>query len=73
VTAGEGTQNLLWAHLAIVVFAGPAAKTPFGAWWAGGTVALGIAGWASSRDSGPGSDSPAPAPVSDERPEQGPE
>jgi len=32
-TAGEGTQNLLCAYLAIAVFAGLAANTLFGAWW----------------------------------------
>jgi divalent metal cation (Fe/Co/Zn/Cd) transporter len=45
-TAGEGTQNLLCAYLAIAVFAGLAANTVFGAWWLDGAVALGIAGWA---------------------------
>ncbi|MDA8320793.1 MAG: hypothetical protein M0030_13450 [Actinomycetota bacterium] len=45
-TAGEGTQNLLCAYLAIAVFIGLAANTLFGAWWLDGTVALGIAGWA---------------------------
>jgi divalent metal cation (Fe/Co/Zn/Cd) transporter len=45
-TAGEGTQNLLCAYLAIAVFAGLAANTLFGAWWLDGAVALGIAGWA---------------------------
>jgi divalent metal cation (Fe/Co/Zn/Cd) transporter len=45
-TAGEGTQNLLCAYLAMAVFAGLAANTLFGAWWLDGTVALGIAGWA---------------------------
>jgi divalent metal cation (Fe/Co/Zn/Cd) transporter len=45
-TAGEGTQNLLCACLAIAVFIGLAANTLFGAWWLDGTVALGIAGWA---------------------------
>jgi divalent metal cation (Fe/Co/Zn/Cd) transporter len=45
-TAGEGTQNLLCAYLAIAVFAGLAANTLFGAWWLDGTVAVGIAGWA---------------------------
>jgi divalent metal cation (Fe/Co/Zn/Cd) transporter len=45
-TAGEGTQNLLCAYLAIAVFAGLAANTLLGAWWVDGTVALGIAGWA---------------------------
>jgi divalent metal cation (Fe/Co/Zn/Cd) transporter len=45
-TAGEGTQNLLCAYLAIAVFAGLAANTLFGAWWLDGVVALGIAGWA---------------------------
>jgi divalent metal cation (Fe/Co/Zn/Cd) transporter len=44
--AGEGTQNLLCAYLAIAVFAGLAANTVFGAWWLDGVVALGIAGWA---------------------------
>ena len=45
-TAGEGTQNLLCAYLAIVVFAGLAANTLWGAWWLDGAVALAIAGWA---------------------------
>jgi len=45
-TAGEGTQNLLCAYLAIAVFAGLAANTWWGAWWLDGVVALGIAGWA---------------------------
>jgi divalent metal cation (Fe/Co/Zn/Cd) transporter len=45
-TAGEGTQNLLCACLAIAVFAGLAANTLWGAWWLDGAVALGIAGWA---------------------------
>ncbi|MGH3279301.1 MAG: hypothetical protein ACRDNW_09200 [Trebonia sp.] len=45
-TAGEGTQNLLCAYLAIAVFTGLAANTLLGAWWLDGAVALGIAGWA---------------------------
>ncbi len=45
-TAGEGTQNLLCAYLAVAVFAGLAANTWFGAWWLDGAVALGIAAWA---------------------------
>jgi divalent metal cation (Fe/Co/Zn/Cd) transporter len=45
-TAGEGTQNLLCAYLAIAVFAGLLANTLFGAWWLDGMVALAIAGWA---------------------------
>jgi divalent metal cation (Fe/Co/Zn/Cd) transporter len=45
-TAGEGTQNLLCAYLAIAVFAGLAANTLWCAWWVDGVVALGIAGWA---------------------------
>jgi divalent metal cation (Fe/Co/Zn/Cd) transporter len=45
-TAGEGTQNLLCAYLAIAVFAGLAANTLLGIWWLDGVVALGIAGWA---------------------------
>ena len=45
-TAGEGTQNLLCAYLAMAVFASLAANTLFGAWWLDGAVALGIAGWA---------------------------
>jgi divalent metal cation (Fe/Co/Zn/Cd) transporter len=45
-TAGEGTQNLLCAYLAIAVFTGLAANTLLGAWWLDGVVALGIAGWA---------------------------
>jgi hypothetical protein len=45
-TAGEGTQNLLCAYLAMAVFAGLAANAVLGAWWLDGLVALGIAGWA---------------------------
>ena len=45
-TAGEGTQNVLCAYLAIAVFTGLGANTLFGAWWLDGIVALGIAGWA---------------------------
>jgi divalent metal cation (Fe/Co/Zn/Cd) transporter len=45
-TAGEGTQNLLCAYLALAVFAGLAANTLWGAWWLDGVAALGIAGWA---------------------------
>ena len=45
-TAGEGTQNLLCAYMAVAVFAGLAANTLFGVWWLDGAVALGIAGWA---------------------------
>ena len=45
-TAGEGTQNLLCAYLAMAVFAGLAANTLYGAWWLDGTVALAIAVWA---------------------------
>jgi divalent metal cation (Fe/Co/Zn/Cd) transporter len=45
-TAGEGTQNLLCAYLAMAVFAGLAANTLLGAWWLDQVVALGIAGWA---------------------------
>ncbi len=45
-TAGDGTQNLLCAYLAIAVFAGLLANTLFGAWWLDGMVALAIAGWA---------------------------
>jgi divalent metal cation (Fe/Co/Zn/Cd) transporter len=45
-TAGEGTQNLLCAYLAIAVFAGLAANTLWGAWWLDSMIALGIAGWA---------------------------
>ena len=45
-TAGEGTQNLLCAYLAIAVLAGLLANTLFGAWWLDGVAALAIAGWA---------------------------
>jgi len=45
-TAGEGTQNLLCAYLAMAVFAGLAANTLLGAWWLDGVVALGISAWA---------------------------
>jgi divalent metal cation (Fe/Co/Zn/Cd) transporter len=44
--AGEGTQNLLCAYLALAVFAGLAANTLLGAWWLDGAVAVGIASWA---------------------------
>jgi hypothetical protein len=50
-TAGEGTQNLVCAYLAIAVFAGLAANTLWGAWWLDGVVALGIAAWAVCRGS----------------------
>jgi len=45
-TAGEGSQNLLCAYLAIAVFAGLVANTLWGAWWLDGVVAFGIAAWA---------------------------
>jgi hypothetical protein len=45
-TAGEGTQNLLCAYLAMAVSAGLAANTLFSAWWLDGVIALAIAGWA---------------------------
>lgn len=45
-TAGEGSQNLLCAYLAMAVFAGLAANTLLGAWWLDSAVALGIAAWA---------------------------
>lgn len=45
-TAGEGTQNLLCAYLAVAVFIGLAANTLWRAWWPDGMVALGISGWA---------------------------
>jgi divalent metal cation (Fe/Co/Zn/Cd) transporter len=45
-TAGEGTQNLLCAYLALAVFAGLAANTLLGAWWLDGAVALGVSIWA---------------------------
>ena len=45
-TAGEGTQNLLCAYLAMAVFIGLAANSLLGAWWLDGVVALGIAAWA---------------------------
>jgi divalent metal cation (Fe/Co/Zn/Cd) transporter len=45
-TAGEGTQNLLCAYLAVAVFAGLLANTLFGAWWLDGAVAFALAGWA---------------------------
>jgi divalent metal cation (Fe/Co/Zn/Cd) transporter len=45
-TAGEGSQNLLCAYLAMAVFAGLAANALFGAWWLDGIVALGLAAWA---------------------------
>jgi divalent metal cation (Fe/Co/Zn/Cd) transporter len=45
-TAGEGTQNLLCAYLALAVFAGLAANTLLGAWWLDGVVAAGLSAWA---------------------------
>jgi len=45
-TAGEGTQNLLCAYLAVAVLAGLLVNTLLGAWRLDGAVALGIAGWA---------------------------
>jgi hypothetical protein len=39
-TAGEGTQNLLCAWLAIAVLTGLIANTLLGAWWLDGAVAL---------------------------------
>jgi hypothetical protein len=45
-TAGEGTQNLLCAYLAIAVFAGLLSDTLLGAWWLDGAVALCISAWA---------------------------
>ncbi len=45
-TAGEGTQNLLCAYLAVAVLIGLLANTLLGLWWLDGVVALLIAGWA---------------------------
>ena len=45
-TAGEGTQNLLCAYLAVAVLAGLLANTLLGWWWLDPVVALGIAGLA---------------------------
>jgi len=45
-TAGEGTQNLLCACLAVAVLAGLLANTLLGWWWLDPVVALGIAGLA---------------------------
>lgn len=45
-TAGEGTQNMLCAYLAVAVLIGLLANTFFGAWWLDGVVAIAIAGWA---------------------------
>jgi divalent metal cation (Fe/Co/Zn/Cd) transporter len=42
-TAGEGTQNMLCAYLAVGVLAGLLANTLLGAWWLDPTLALGIA------------------------------
>lgn len=42
-TAGEGTQNLLCAYLAVGVLAGLLANTLFGWWWLDPVVALAIA------------------------------
>jgi divalent metal cation (Fe/Co/Zn/Cd) transporter len=43
-TAGEGTQNLLCAYLAVAVLAGLLANRLFGAWWLDPVIALVIAG-----------------------------
>ncbi len=55
-TAGEGTQILLCAYLAVAVFAGLAANTLLGAWWLDGVVALGSPGgpWPRGGGRGPG-------------------
>jgi divalent metal cation (Fe/Co/Zn/Cd) transporter len=45
-TAGEGTQNLICAYLAVGVLVGLLANTAFGLWWLDPIVALGIAGLA---------------------------
>jgi len=45
-TAGEGTQNLLCAYLAVAVLAGLLANALLGWWWLDLVVALGIAGLA---------------------------
>ena len=45
-TAGEGTQNLLCAYLAVAVLAGLLANALLGWWWLDPVVALGIAGLA---------------------------
>jgi divalent metal cation (Fe/Co/Zn/Cd) transporter len=42
-TAGEGTQNMLCAYLAVGVLGGLVLNTAFGVWWADPAVALGIA------------------------------
>jgi divalent metal cation (Fe/Co/Zn/Cd) transporter len=42
-TAGEGTQNLICAYLAVGVLAGLLANTVLGWWWLDPVVALGIA------------------------------
>ena len=42
-TAGEGTQNLLCAYLAVGVLAGLLANTLFGLWWLDPAIALAIA------------------------------
>lgn len=42
-TAGEGTQNLLCAYLAVGVLASLALNAAFGLWWVDPAVALGIA------------------------------
>ena len=45
-TAGEGTQNLICAYLAVGVLVGLLANTAFGWWWLDPLVALVIAGLA---------------------------
>jgi divalent metal cation (Fe/Co/Zn/Cd) transporter len=42
-TAGEGTQNLICAYLAVGVLTGLVANTALGWWWLDPVVALGIA------------------------------
>jgi divalent metal cation (Fe/Co/Zn/Cd) transporter len=45
-TAGEGTQNLICAYLAVGVLIGLLANTAFGLCWLDPIIALGIAGLA---------------------------
>ena len=53
-TAGEGTQNLLCAYLAVAVLAGLLANTLLGWWWLDPVVALVSPAWPYGKASKPG-------------------
>lgn len=64
-TAGEGTQNMLCAYLAVGVLAGLVLNAAFGVWWADPVVALAIAALAvkEGRETWRGEGCCAPAPI----------